>query len=100
MARRPTTRRCPRCGAVNPGRKKACEVCNTQLVQPRFRMTPDRVKYIHVLALRQKGLDREDYEGRLQQVGVTTCKDLDARQYRELVQGLRQLPDAPRAGRG
>ncbi len=99
MSRRPPTRQCQRCGTWNQSSSKICGACYTPLAQPRFRMTPDRVKFLHVLALRQKGLDREDYEARLQRVGVTTCKDLTLRQYRELVDGLRKLPDAARAGR-
>lgn len=100
MPRRPHRRQCPRCGIWNDGKLTACTDCHASIVRSRFQMTPDRIKYLHVLALRQKGLDREDYESRLRLVGVESSKDLSANQYREFIHGLRTLPDVPRARRG
>lgn len=93
MPRRPRLRQCKRCGQVHPGREKECARCGAPLVQKRWRMTKARIKYVHVLAMRQKGLTREEYELRLQAAGVDSCKDLKRRQWDELLRGLKRLPD-------
>lgn len=88
----PKKRQCPRCGLLRPRKEKQCGSCGTWLVQRRFRMTPGRVKLVHVLA-RQKGLDRELYKLRLQAVGVESCKELKRGTFKQFVDGLKKLPD-------
>lgn len=91
--------RCPRCGSPNKERLSKCEVCEETLRTKRFSMTKDKIKYVHVLALKQKGLTQEEYKLRLKAVDVTTCKQLKRKTYYEFVNGLRALPDAPTSRR-
>jgi hypothetical protein len=89
-------RECPLCGRHTSG--GWC--CGIDLTAARpWRMSPDRIRSVHVLAMGTKGLDEETYRLRLEAVGVTTSKDLDRAQFTALVQGLRALPDAPRKTR-
>lgn len=88
-------RQCPRCGHNNAATERECSHCMTSLVQPPWRMTASRVRYVHVLARQQKGLTEEFYRLRLGAVGVATCKDLKRAQYAQFVHGLKRLPNVP-----
>lgn len=94
MPKRDTFKRCGRCGQPNAMRAGKCECCGEPLKHPPFRMNAQRIKYIHTLALRTKGLSRDAYELLLEGQGVTTCKDLRRKQYYELIARLKKLPDA------
>jgi len=88
-------RLCPRCGSRNLVSLKTCGVCMTPLRQKRFHMDKNKISYVHVLALKQKGLTEEEYKLRLNAVGVESCKELKRDNYYKFVDGLRKLPDAP-----
>ena len=92
----PRTRQCPRCATYNDMDRKTCELCHTPLRQQRFHMTGDKIKYIHTLAMRQKGLTREEYEDNLQAVGVTSSKDMKRKHYYQFLQRMKALPDVRR----
>jgi len=62
-------------------------------------MTKKLVQKVHVVALRQKGLSREDYKLRLRAVGVESCKDFTHKQFSEFMRQLDRLPDAPSAAK-
>lgn len=65
-------------------------------MQQRFRMTSQRLRYVHTLALRQKGLTQEEYELRLKAItGHGSSKDLKRRDFVRLVEDLKRLPDVP-----
>lgn len=88
-----TRQECPVCGAQTT-RTWCCGLDLTQ--RKRWRMTRERIKAVHVLALATKGLDDETYRMRLRALGVDTCKDLSRAQFHEFMRGLRALPDAPK----
>jgi hypothetical protein len=56
-------------------------------------MTQKIIKRVHVVALRKKGLTREDYKLRLNAVGVESCKEMTQQQYSEFMRQLARLPD-------
>lgn len=86
-------RTCPRCST--PTAARWC--CGIDLLARKpWRMTRDRVRIIHVLALSRKGLTDEQYRLRLGAVGVDTSLALNCDQFHQLLDGLRALPDAPR----
>ena len=58
-------------------------------------MTLKLIQRVHVVALRQKGLTREDYKLRLNAVGVSSCKEMNQQQYLAFMRDLNRLPDAP-----
>lgn len=93
ISRKP--RQCQRCGHNNAPAERACTHCMTPLVRPAWRMTQSRVRFVHVLALQQKGLTDEFYRLRLNAVGVASCKELKRAQYAQFVRGLKGLPNAP-----
>lgn len=86
-------RRCPRCGQPHAGRVRKCVVCETPLTRPRWKMTKQRIKAVHVKARAQKGLDEETYRDRLAQVGVQSCKEMKRQQYVDFMKALDKLPD-------
>lgn len=92
----PRTRQCPRCATYNSVDRKTCELCHTPLRQKRFHMTKDKVRYVHTLAMRQKGLTREQYEDNLQAVGVASSKDMKREHYFKFLQRMKALPDVRR----
>lgn len=103
MAQRRRPRQCPRCGRLNPAKARECASCFTKLVKTPFRMTKERLKYVHMLArekglIRQNGGQRDDeyYRLRLQRYGVTSSKDLKRKDYYRFVAELRALPDVVR----
>lgn len=88
-----TRRTCPRC--QQPTDAQWC--CGLDLsARHRWRMTHDRVRMVHVLALSRKGLTEEQYRLRLAAVGVETSLKLSRDQFHALLDGLRALPDSPR----
>lgn len=93
MPRRPRQRQCARCGHINEGKAKNCSVCTTSLIKQRWKMSKDKIKFVHALA-RQKGLDDELYRLRLASAGVQSCKEFKRDQFNEFVLGLKALPDA------
>jgi hypothetical protein len=93
MPRRPALRQCLRCGLVNPGADRECGDCHAPLVKKRWQMTSARIRRIHAVALRQKGLTRELYEMNLEAVGVASCKDMKQKHYGEFMKRMRRLPD-------
>lgn len=81
---------CPMCGAFT--RRAFC--CGIDLNARRpWRMTPARVRAVHVVARSRKGLTEDEYRLRLGAVGVTTSLALTREQFRALMEGLRRLPD-------
>lgn len=88
-----STYQCPRC------RRKTdigyC--CGVDLASLReWRMTPERVRAVHVLARGCKGLDEDMYRMYLRAVGVASSKQLSRVQFRQLMNDLAKLPDVPR----
>lgn len=82
-----------------------CPVCQTAATSPwccgidltaaaPWRMTPERIRAVHVLAMTTKGLDEETYRLRLGAVGVESCKQFTREQYHTFMGALRDLPDA------
>lgn len=67
----------------------------TSLITTPFRMTKERVRYVHALALKRKGLSYEIYKLRLGAVGVKSSTQLKRASYARFVAGLKALPDAP-----
>lgn len=59
-------------------------------------MTKDKIRLVHALA-RQKGLDREEYEMRLQAYGVASCKDFKRAGFDRFIKDLKTLPDVRRS---
>ena len=57
-------------------------------------MTRARIRAVHVLARKRKGLDEETYRLRLRAVGVGSSLELSHTQFDALMRGLRALPDA------
>ncbi|MDY6979383.1 MAG: hypothetical protein SV201_05840 [Pseudomonadota bacterium] len=90
------TRQCPRCAEPNSLDRKTCWLCHSPLRQTRFHMSKDKIKYIHTLAMRQKGLSREEYEANLQAVGVASSKDMKRQHYYQFLQRMKALPDVRR----
>ena len=94
MPRKPARRQCPRCGFWFDGDTTECPQDGTSLVKRRFRMTPSRIRHVHTLALRQKGLTEEEYKLRMQAVtGKTTCKDFRRTHYMRFVADVKKLSD-------
>lgn len=91
-ARRPITRTCPMCAA----RTRATYHCGIDLTvrRKRWSMSKDRIRLVHCLATR-KGLDRDTYKLRLQQVGCESSKTMTRSQFTAYVRGLQRLPDCP-----
>lgn len=90
----PNKRQCPRCGQWWPGENRLCPQDSADLIQHRFRMDSMRIRYLHALALRQKGLSYDDYKARMHAVtGKVSCKDLKRRGYNRLIVDLNKLPD-------
>ncbi|MDR3389887.1 MAG: hypothetical protein P4L92_22855 [Rudaea sp.] len=87
------TYQCPRC-------RRTSDIgycCGVDLAAMReWRMTPERVRAVHVLARGCKGLDEEAYRLRLRAVGVESSKQLSRVQFRQLMNALQRLPDAPK----
>lgn len=88
----PRRRRCPRCERLT-GATNCCGIDLTVRRAP-FVMDAARLRMVHALS-RRKGLDEETYRLRLGAVGVESSKQLGRRQFRDFVDGLRRLPDAP-----
>lgn len=86
-------RTCPSCGHVT--RSRWCCGLDLSTRRRRWRMTADKVRMVHVVARSRKGLTEEQYRLRLQAVGVDSCLQLSRTAFRELMNGLRRLPDAP-----
>lgn len=87
-----TLRTCPICES----RTSAEQCCGIDLASKRrWKMTPDRIKYVHALAQGRKGLSDETYRLRLAAVGVESSLQLNRVQYLSLIQGLAKLPDKP-----
>jgi hypothetical protein len=85
-------RTCPRCQQTTA----STWCCGLDLTaRKRWRMTRDRVRLIHVLALARKGLTDEQYRLRLGAVGVDSSLKLSRDQFHALLRGLRALPDSP-----
>lgn len=83
---------CPICES----RTSATHCCGIDLASKRrWKMTADRVKYVHALAMGRKGLDDDTYRLRLSSVGVESSLQLNRVQYLSLIQGLAKLPDKP-----
>lgn len=83
---------CPRCYQSTTDRW----CCGLDLLARKsWRMTPDRVRLIHVLARSRKGLTEEQYRLRLAALGADTSLRLGREQFHQLLAGLRLLPDAP-----
>lgn len=60
-------------------------------------MDTAKIKYVHVVALREKGLSQEDYKARLLAItGKDTCKNLNRKEYNQLMASLYRLPNARR----
>lgn len=87
---------CRRCGLWNEDGRQRCRRCMTQITATPWRMDKVRIQALHVLALKQKGLDYETYKLNLGAVGVATCKALNQSQYSELIERFRRLPDVQR----
>ncbi len=89
-------RHCPRCGHVDDSSQ--CARCGTYLYSKRHNkpwlLTPKMIQRIHVVAMKQKGLSREEYKLRLGAVGVGSCKELNETQYTKFMKALASLPDA------
>lgn len=98
MPRKPRLRQCKRCGTVSPGKVERCPDCGTGLVKRLFKMTPERIKQVHTIARKQKGLDETLYRDNLHAVGVESCKDMKEKHYNEFLARMARLPDV-RAGR-
>lgn len=94
MASTPHIRQCARCGTSSPGKIKTCPSCGTTLVKQRFKMTPERIKRVHVLA-RQKGIDRILYKDNLNAVGVSSCKDMKEQHFYAFLARMNRLPNVP-----
>lgn len=59
-------------------------------------MTSQRLRYVHTLALRQKGLTAEEYKLRLKAItGRGSSKDLKRSEFSRFVEDLKLLPDTP-----
>jgi hypothetical protein len=88
------TRQCPMCET----RTTARWCCGIDLAVRRrpWRMTPQRVRAVHIVARVRKGLDEDTYRMRLATLGVETSKQFSREQFRSFMAGLRSLPDAPR----
>lgn len=84
---------CLRCGYVDE--QSPCPQCGTYKSRKKWQLTPALIKRIHVIAMRQKGLSREEYELRLNAVGVNSCKELNQQRYERFMGALNRLPDAP-----
>lgn len=96
MARRVKQRQCPRCGNWWPGHEQFCPQDGADMVRHRFRMDRARIARVHVLALKQKGMDYDDYKRRLKAItGRDSSKDLKQHEYRAFLRDLAGLPDAP-----
>ncbi len=66
------------------------------MVRRRWRMDPARLRLVHALALRQKGLTQEEYKLRLKAItGRESSKDLKRRDFVRFVEDLKRLPDIP-----
>lgn len=90
MSRDNPLRVCPRCESAT--QNEWC--CGLQLSNAApWRMTGERVRHVHALAMGRKGLDEESYRLRLRAVGVESSKDLSRTQFDRLTQGLLALPD-------
>lgn len=61
----------------------------------RWSMDKPRLRLVHALATR-KGLDRDLYQLRLEQVGCSSSKEMKRHQFQAFVAGLQKLPDDPR----
>lgn len=85
---------------LSPGSMFRCALCGTWLVKQRFSMTPGRIRLVHALALKQKGLREDEYRLRLGAYGVTTCKDFKRAQFDAFVRDLKKLPDVRPYRRG
>jgi hypothetical protein len=96
MARRPAIRQCKRCGKCHDGKVAECDRCGTALIRKRWRMDKGRLARVHMLA-KQKGLivdgDREFYELRLGQLGITSAKGMTQAQYLQFCRDVGKLPD-------
>ena len=88
-----TRRTCPLCQR-STGLTSCCGIDLT-VRRKRWQMTPDRIRFVHILALTRKGLTDEQYRLRLGAVGVESSKQLNREQYQQFVDGLNRLPDAP-----
>lgn len=86
---------CMRCGQVQAASKEQCSGCGAFFTDANWSMTPARIKRVHVVALRKKGLSREEYEMRLNAAGVKSCKEFTQLQFEGFMQSLIRLPDAP-----
>jgi hypothetical protein len=80
---------------MNEAVAKTCVSCGTGLVKKPFRMTKQKIAFVHALA-HQKGLDDEMYRLRLKAVGVESCKEMKRKQFDVFVKMMKKLPDAPR----
>lgn len=97
MPRKPRLRQCMRCGHINPGREKECQDCHAPLVKKRFAMTHARIKQVHTIAMRQKGLSYDDYKIILKSIGIESSADMKEKHYNEFMRRMNKLPDARRA---
>jgi hypothetical protein len=88
-----TARTCPRCERTT--RLSSCCGIDLSVRRRRWRMTADRVRFVHVLARSRKGLTEEEYRLRLGAVGVESCLQLDREAFHAFVAGLAKLPDCP-----
>jgi len=87
-----TLRTCPICES----RTSSTQCCGIDLASKRrWKMTAERIKYVHALAQGRKGLSDETYRLRLAAVGVESSLQLNRVQYLSLIQGLAKLPDKP-----
>lgn len=93
MPRTPVTRQCRRCSHVNAGHAKQCALCSSDLVVPRFSMTPRLVRLVHVVARVQKGLTDEEYRLNLQALGLESCKQMKKQHYKDFMRRMDRLPD-------
>ena len=89
-------KQCQRCGHKNTG-LKACEQCGTPLIKKRFRMTSDRIRYVHAIATKKGlivGYDKDDYKFLLSQLGVESCLDMKRDTFEKYKRHVERLPDA------
>lgn len=90
-------RECPRCGHRHYDMAiKDCELCFTPLRAERFHMNKQRIQYVHVLAMAQKGLTHEEYKDNLRAVGVESSKHMKRQHYYDFLARMKRLPDAPK----
>lgn len=87
------TRTCPQCGTSTT----FAWCCGIDLTaRTPWLMTAERVRAVHILARVVKGLDEPTYRLNLASVGVDSSKQLSREQFRQLMDKLRSMPDAPR----